>query len=91
MISRPTSSFRHDANKSKLAEIQRINESINSTNRVGLVDVIIQALRKQRRLLSVLALDKSFHDMPRIRCANHIIVRLFTQAGPIPETITLII
>lgn len=45
MIGRPARRRRIDAFKSKFAKIQFINKDIDYSNRVGVGDVVVQALR----------------------------------------------
>jgi hypothetical protein len=50
---------RHHPRETKAAEVQLIDERVNDANRVVLTCEVIQALRQQRDLLSILALDVS--------------------------------
>ena len=54
-----------DAVKSKLAEIERIDEGVNRANRVLLVDPILKTLRQERRLPTICPFDEPLHDHPR--------------------------
>ena len=50
---------------------QLIDEDIDDSHRVVLRDVVVQALRKQRDLASLVALDESLHAVAAVsRCHN---------------------
>src|SRR5215510_8273555 len=51
-------------------EIEPVDKNVNDTNRIVLVDPILQALRKQRALSSILALNEALHLIPRISRGN---------------------
>ena len=61
VVAGPARRGRHHPFKTNAGEIQLIHERINDTNRVVLTYEVIQALRQQRVLLSILALDVSRH------------------------------
>ncbi|KES24287.1 hypothetical protein FG99_11055 [Pseudomonas sp. AAC] len=50
--------------KAQAAEIEFIDEHIDYSNRVGVRDVIIQALEQQSALTSMLTLDETLHGLP---------------------------
>src|SRR5467141_2388296 len=57
--------FRIDPAEIERTEIKLVDEHVNHTNRVVLVDPIIQAFGKQRRLPAIHPLDKALHrDLP---------------------------
>ena len=57
--------FRIDPAEIERTEIKLLDKHVNHTNRVVLVDPIIQAFGKQRRLPAVRPLDKALHrDLP---------------------------
>src|SRR5262249_24928032 len=45
-------------------QVQFINEDLDHPNRVLLVDVILQAMRQQRRLHPIFAIDEPMHRRP---------------------------
>jgi hypothetical protein len=45
----------------EVAEFQRIDEHIDRSNRITLVDPIIKAFRQQRRLLAIRPLNETFN------------------------------
>src|SRR5215510_813479 len=51
-------------------EIEPVDKNVNDTNRIVLVDPILQAFRKQRALPSILALNEALHLIPRISRGN---------------------
>src|SRR5690348_12303841 len=65
MISRPPSLRRLDPFEAELGEIERIDERVDRSNRVVLVDPVVQAFRKQRALAAIYSLDKALHPIPR--------------------------
>ena len=57
--------LRIDPAEIERTEIKRVDKHVNYTNRVVLVDPIIQAFGKQRRLPAIRPLDKALHrDLP---------------------------
>src|SRR5262249_61628095 len=57
--------LRIDPAKIERTEIKRVDKHVNYTNRVVLVDPIIQTFGKQRRLPAIHPLDKALHrDLP---------------------------
>src|SRR6202041_2434547 len=61
MVSRPARGFGLHAIEAQDRQIQLLDKGLNGPHRIVLADVIVQALRKQRALGSILAFDKSFH------------------------------
>src|SRR6516164_10871982 len=57
--------LRIDPAKIERTEIKRVDKHVNHPNRVVLVDPIIQAFGKQRRLPAIRPLDEALHrDLP---------------------------
>src|SRR5712671_7223098 len=57
--------LRIDPAEIERTEIKRVDKHVNHTNRVVLIDPIIQAFGKQRRLPAIHPLDKALHrDLP---------------------------
>jgi hypothetical protein len=61
MVGRTPGGFGHHALEAELRQIQLLDEHINHSDRVVLRDVVIQTLRKQSALRSILPFDKSLH------------------------------
>ncbi len=59
MIRRPTGCFRIDPVKAKLAQIKFLNKNVDHANRIVLVDPVFEALRKQRALPAIHALNEA--------------------------------
>ena len=53
MIGRPTRRLGHDAVEPELAQVNRIHEGVDHADGVVLVDPVVQALGKQRRLTAI--------------------------------------
>lgn len=66
-----------------------IDEHIDHPHRVGVRDVVIQALGQQRALASMYSLDKALHGPPLLSLnpSNHskVDANVFTQPGPIAD------
>ena len=57
--------LRIDPAEIERTEIKRVDKHVNHTNRVVLIDPIIQAFGKQRRLPAIHPLDEALHrDLP---------------------------
>ena len=65
MIGRPPRQLRFDPYESQFEKIERLDESVDHTNRIILVDPVIQAFGQQCRLPAIRALDKAPHPIPR--------------------------
>ena len=65
MVRRPAGRCRIDPFKAEIAQIQCLNEHIDRTNRIALVDPIIEAFRQQRGLLAIRPLNETPHRFPR--------------------------
>src|SRR5262249_15090539 len=70
VIGRPAGRLRINANEPKISQIEPVDKNVNDTYRIVLVDPILQALRKQRGLSSILALNEAFHLIPRVSRGN---------------------
>src|SRR2546428_6732158 len=62
--------LRVNSNEPKISQIEPVDKNVNDTNRIVLVDPILQALRKQRALSSILALNEALHLIPRVSRGN---------------------
>lgn len=72
----------------QLAEIKFIDEHIDYSRLVSVCDVIIQALRPQRALISMPAMDEGPYGLPRYDCRrqnNKNTGQGFTQPGPVED------
>jgi 2-polyprenyl-6-methoxyphenol hydroxylase-like FAD-dependent oxidoreductase len=65
MISRPSSFRRLDPVKPHFSQSQRIDERVDHSNRIVLVDPVVQALRKQCGLSAIRPLNEALHEIPR--------------------------
>jgi hypothetical protein len=65
MIGRPPSLRRFDPFEPQFSEIERIDERVDHSNRIVLVDPVVQAFRKQRRLAAIRPLNETLHYSPR--------------------------
>src|SRR4029077_6860963 len=70
VIGRPASRLRINSNEPKISQIEPVDKNVNDTNRIVLVNPILQAFRKQRALSSILPLDEALHLIPRISRGN---------------------
>ncbi len=64
MIGRPACRRRRHPRKAQGGQVQFVDEDLDHPNRVLLVDVILQAMRQQRRLHPVFAIDEPMHRQP---------------------------
>src|SRR4030095_5312022 len=86
MIAWPSRRRGLDPREAKSAQIKRIDESIDRTNRIDLVDEVIEAFGQQRRLPTVHPFNEALHPIPP-QCAresyrpNHMKRGVFTQPG----------
>jgi len=72
MRSRPSGLRRLGPFEFQLGEIERIDECVDHSNRVVLVDPVVQAFRKQRALAAIYSLDKSASsDPPQIAMESY--------------------
>jgi hypothetical protein len=81
MISRPSSLRRLDPFEPELSESKRIDERVDHSNRIVLVDPVVKAFRKQRRLSAIRPLNEALHPIPRKPQWNHIMRGVFTHPG----------
>src|SRR5215472_9134195 len=65
MISRPPSLCRSDSFEIECTEIERIVKRVDHTNRIILVDPVVQTFRKQSRLSAIGPLNEALHSIPR--------------------------
>jgi len=65
MISWPPRLRRFDPFKSQFREIEQIDECFNHSNRIVLLDPVVQAFRKQCRLSAIRPLNEALHSIPR--------------------------
>src|SRR5262249_718422 len=89
MIRRPTGCFRIDPAKAKLAQIEFLNKNVDHTNGIVLINPVFQALRKQRALSTIRALNEAPHPIPpqiaqESYRENQMNRRVFTQPGSRP-------
>jgi len=64
MIRRPASRLGIDPTKPKPGQIEFLDKNVNRPNRIVLADLVFQALRKQRALPAIRALNKALHRIP---------------------------
>jgi hypothetical protein len=84
VIRRPSSLGGIDANEAQLLEIEVVDKRIDETNRIALVDPVIEAFRQQRRLSSIRTLDEVPHRIPRRFSKG--IISLLMQPGTFHTT-----
>ncbi len=69
--------------EAKAAQVQQVDKRIDCTNRIVLVDIVVDALRQEGGLASIQTFDKAFHESPRSQRWNHTMLhryaRVFTQ------------
>jgi len=65
MIRRPPCRFRIAPAEIQRSQIKLVDKNVNHTNRIVLVDPIIQAFGTQRRLPAIRRLDKTLNRGPR--------------------------
>jgi hypothetical protein len=87
-VSRPISrqSATNCAHTLRIAGPLSVDKDVDHANRIILANPILQALRKQRVLPAIRALNKALHLIPsqiarESYCENHIDQRVFTQPG----------
>ena len=62
--------LRHDAGKAQGREVELVDEDINNPNRIVFGHIVVQAVRKQGRLPTILTLNETLHrDLRRPRSA----------------------
>src|SRR5262245_39155558 len=89
MIRRPTGCFRIDPAKAKLAQIEFLNKNVDHANGIVLINPVFQALRKQRALSTIRALNEAPHPIPpqiaqESYRENQMNRRVFTPPGSFP-------
>ena len=80
MIGGPAGRFRLDPLEPKLAQIKRIDKGIDHTNRIGLIDEVIQTLGQQRRLPTVRTFNETLHPRPPQIARRIIAGRAFSRS-----------
>src|SRR5262249_39054111 len=65
MISRPPSLCRSDSFEIECTEIERIDKRVDHTDRIILVDPVVQTFRKKSRLAATRPLNEALHSIPR--------------------------
>ena len=92
VIRRPAGRFGGDPIEPKPGQIEFLDKDVDHPNRIILADPVFQALRKQRALPAIRALNKALHPILRsariILRSNHTL-RVFTQPGS--STVTPVI
>jgi hypothetical protein len=66
MISRPTGHLRRNTRKAQRFQVEFVNEHIDDPDRIVFRRIVFQAVRQQRRLSPILALNKTLHPAPLI-------------------------
>jgi len=64
VIARPAGGRRVGAGEAQRLQVQFLDERVDRSDRVVLGDVVIEAVRQQRHLGSILAFDESLHRIP---------------------------
>ena len=64
MIGRPACRRRRHPRKSQGGKVQFVDEDLDHPNRVLLADIILQAVRQQRLLHPIFAIDEPMHRQP---------------------------
>ena len=72
MIRGPPCRLRIDPAQLQFIEIKLVDKDINHANRIVLVDPVIQAFGKKRRLPAIHPLNETLHPIPRKPQQNHI-------------------
>src|ERR1700730_2586619 len=90
MVRRPAGCLGINPAEPKLVQIEPIHKDVDHTNRIILANPIFQAIRKQRALPAIRALNKALHPIPSQIAQesyreNHIEQHVFTQPGPEAE------
>src|SRR6516165_1094215 len=80
MISGPPSLRRRHPFEAELSEIERIDKRIDHSNRIVLVDPVVQTFGKQRRLCASRPLNEALHWPPQPPM-DYIMRGVFTQPG----------
>src|SRR6516162_2517414 len=80
MISGPPSLRRLHPFEAELSEIERIDKRIDHSNRIVLVDPVVQTFGKQRRLCASRPLNEALHWPPQPPM-DYIMPGVFTQPG----------
>lgn len=62
MVSRPASIRRYGALETQFDQVEFVDKDIYYAHRIGIADVIVEALRKEGTLASMFTLDKALHE-----------------------------
>jgi hypothetical protein len=65
MIGWPPSVRRLDPFEPQFSKIEGIDKRVDYSNRIGFVDPVVQAFRKQRTLSAIRPLNEALHAIPR--------------------------
>jgi len=66
MIGGPTGHLRRNTRKAQRFQVQFVNEDINDADRIVFRHIVFQAVRQQRRLPPIPALNEPLHQEPRL-------------------------
>src|SRR4029450_1811522 len=80
MIAWPSRRRRLDPREAKYAQIKRSDEGIDRTNRIDLIDEIIEAFGQQRRLPTVRTFNEALHPCPPQIARRIIADRAFSRS-----------
>jgi hypothetical protein len=80
MIGRPTCRLGHDTVEPELTQVDRLHEGVDHADGIVLVDPVIQALGKQRRLPPIQTFNKTPHPIPPQPSRNLTILPRFYTA-----------
>jgi len=61
MVSRPTSIGRYGAFKTQFDQVEFVDKDVDYAHRIGIRDVIVEALGQQGALASMFTLNKALH------------------------------
>ena len=89
MIGRASCHLGHNTVKPEVPQIERIDECIDDSDRIVLIDPVVQALGKQGGLAAIHAFDKAPHRIPQTSASNPITGRVFTQPGSKRDLVAL--
>src|SRR5258708_6716587 len=86
MIRRPAGCLGIDPAEPKLGQIELLDEDVDHANGIVLADPVVQAVRKQRALTAIQALNEAPHLIPQQVTLesyreNHMKKGVFTQPG----------
>src|SRR5262249_5215633 len=64
VIAGPAGRRRLDVLEGQIGQVEGVDEGIDRTNRVALIDPVVETFRQQRRLTSIRAFNESLHQSP---------------------------